>query len=573
MFGIIWGNVMKKIFSLAILFSLVSVSVWAGHWADMRTKACGGANEYYRLDNSGRYCLECDDDSGDAPAKTRVYWADSGNVYSRKCFISPNLTGDDRWMDRESVSQCAGKCNAPKQKIPDTDSLYICGKINLAIKSWHDSVLVQGGSLDDIDCYYIGCGPDEPLGTKKDLDKCSAENDPSATKCEQICVLESPNSKKAVWKTYVKECKDGMTPGGFNEYGYTKCEGGNGSVNPGGGNPGGGNPGGGNPGGGSSNVSGSCGNEIRTTDTAGRGAYIVHWYRVKGWKGTYPGNGMNDFNCTVAGKHLDVYEENGTWYTTGKCVSESKRPGCTQAYPEGQAPGSGQNATSQKNCEDSYGTWANGVCVCDANKNLIKDPNAFCVCKDADHVLVPASKSCEMTYTAKAKLLCEAAAVSGAVWNGVECACSEVNKEWNGASCVVSVAYEQCKNILDATWNTVKKQCVCNDANKIVNNAGTKCVETPQTVATRKIGGALEDLRAFVADLEVSKWKDAEGNFNTARLASDLTAGVVLGTAGALITSSVVKKNQVENGFEDISCTIGGQTVADWGDEFTVGVH
>lgn len=91
--------------------------------------------------------------------------------------------------------------------------------------------------------------------------------------------------------------------------------------------------------------------------------------------------------------------------------------------------------------------------------------------------------------------------------------------------------------------------------------------------AQQKVQKAIGDLRAFVADLEVSKWKDAEGNFNTARLASDLTAGVVLGTAGALITSSVVKKNQVENGFEDISCTIGGQTVADWGDEFTVGVH
>lgn len=71
----------------------------------------------------------------------------------------------------------------------------------------------------------------------------------------------------------------------------------------------------------------------------------------------------------------------------------------------------------------------------------------------------------------------------------------------------------------------------------------------------------------------VSVWKDAEGNFNTARLASDTVAGVVLGTAGGLITSHVVKKNQVENGFEDIKCTIGGQNVAQWGDEFRVGIQ
>ena len=61
--------------------------------------------------------------------------------------------------------------------------------------------------------------------------------------------------------------------------------------------------------------------------------------------------------------------------------------------------------------------------------------------------------------------------------------------------------------------------------------------------------------------------------FNTARLASDSIAAVVLGTAGGLITSSVMKKNQVEDGFEDLKCVIGGQPVAGWGDEFRVGIQ
>jgi hypothetical protein len=32
-----------------------------------------------------------------------------------------------------------------------------------------------------------------------------------------------------------------------------------------------------------------------------------------------------------------------------------------------------------------------------------------------------------------------------------------------------------------------------------------------------------------------------------------------------------VKKNQVKKGFENIRCVIGGQIVADYGDEFMVG--
>lgn len=90
---------------------------------------------------------------------------------------------------------------------------------------------------------------------------------------------------------------------------------------------------------------------------------------------------------------------------------------------------------------------------------------------------------------------------------------------------------------------------------------------------TQKIKNAASQLDSISSNFKVSGWKDAEGKFNTARLASDSIAGVVLGTAGGLITSHVVKKNQVENGFQDIKCTIGGQSVANWGDEFSVGIQ
>jgi len=87
--------------------------------------------------------------------------------------------------------------------------------------------------------------------------------------------------------------------------------------------------------------------------------------------------------------------------------------------------------------------------------------------------------------------------------------------------------------------------------------------------------GAKERLDTFMrnTDLNRNVWKNAEGKFNTARLASDLTAGVVLGTVGGIVSANIIKKKQVEKGFDALNCTIGGQKVADWGDEFTVGLH
>ncbi|MBQ0012992.1 MAG: hypothetical protein KBS86_00245 [Proteobacteria bacterium] len=73
--------------------------------------------------------------------------------------------------------------------------------------------------------------------------------------------------------------------------------------------------------------------------------------------------------------------------------------------------------------------------------------------------------------------------------------------------------------------------------------------------------------------LDLKKWRNVDGSFNTARLASDSIAGVVLGTVGGVVTSSIIKKNQVADGFEDIKCAIGGQSVASYGDQFSVGLQ
>ena len=94
-----------------------------------------------------------------------------------------------------------------------------------------------------------------------------------------------------------------------------------------------------------------------------------------------------------------------------------------------------------------------------------------------------------------------------------------------------------------------------------------------QEVARDKINSAMSVLNAFASGADVSVWKNAEGKFNTARLASDATAGVVLGTAGGLISNSIIKKNQIKKGFEDINCSVGGQVVSNYADEFMVGMQ
>ena len=105
-----------------------------------------------------------------------------------------------------------------------------------------------------------------------------------------------------------------------------------------------------------------------------------------------------------------------------------------------------------------------------------------------------------------------------------------------------------------------------------ITSGGTIAVNQQQEY---KIRDAEKILDAFTerAESERSVWKTSEGKFNTTRLASDITAGVVLGTVGGVVTGVVIKKNQVKKGFEALHCTVGGQKVAEWGDEFSVGLQ
>lgn len=118
-------------------------------------------------------------------------------------------------------------------------------------------------------------------------------------------------------------------------------------------------------------------------------------------------------------------------------------------------------------------------------------------------------------------------------------------------------------------WKNIASQKYVNDLiDNLSNNANTEYVNALHNIQT-----SMTTLSAFYAGIERNVWRNEDGKFNTARLVSDATAGVVLGTAGGLISNKLIKKNQVRKGFDGISCYVGGQLVADYGDEFTVGMN
>ncbi len=128
---------------------------------------------------------------------------------------------------------------------------------------------------------------------------------------------------------------------------------------------------------------------------------------------------------------------------------------------------------------------------------------------------------------------------------------------------------DEYNSLKDVVWLYVQE---CGAAAPVATPAPTVSVDVSVSVRNR-VQTAHAALESMIADFDVTVWRNEEGKFNTARLASDSIAGVVLGTAGGLITSNVIKKNQVKNGLEDIQCTVGGQVVGSLGDEFRVGIQ
>lgn len=120
--------------------------------------------------------------------------------------------------------------------------------------------------------------------------------------------------------------------------------------------------------------------------------------------------------------------------------------------------------------------------------------------------------------------------------------------------------------------NQQQIETIISSAAEYKNNASITIYKGNAQTSAQRIRNIVSNLNGMTRDLDTSVWKTKDGNFNSARLVSDSLAGVVLGTAGGLITSNVIKKNQIKGGFGDIKCTVGGQVVAEFGDDFMVGI-
>ena len=250
---------------------------------------------------------------------------------------------------------------------------------------------------------------------------------------------------------------------------------------------------------------------------------------------------------------------------------------CEETEASKQRKRKEQQKSSQQKCVASGGIWRgdNGGCECNSEKRLVVK-GLVCECKNGferDNV----TNECKITDLTERKNKCEAASASGAYWDNGECKCRDIRKDFVGGECTEKADIQKCNMIEGAEWSDSLGECVCKDSEKMeFNKNKTACVEKGELVKKRDAEALIarvKETHQKLQKLERNVWKDDKGNFNTARLVSDSVAGVVLGTAGGLITSSVVKKNQVENGFEDLKCTVGGQIVADWGDQFRVGIQ
>lgn len=264
---------------------------------------------------------------------------------------------------------------------------------------------------------------------------------------------------------------------------------------------------------------------------------------------------------------------------TNKDIEYVKDPKC-EGVLLGQTKyaGTWSRIIYSQNTQDNEFIYAdNKVYECDddfCSKDTVK-------CFEAGHYWKGSQINSAMTYKC----------IGRRKWQQIEikpngCSSGDERKQnaCDGLSGLLKSECEKCsRDGTGARWNDADKKCQCLDNTKTWNAEQGRCVAKgggdnfiirEKTVLSKeKLVTAAEKLDTMFAGFKVSKWKNEEGKFNTARLASDSIAGVVLGTTGGLITSSVMKKKQVEQGFEDLQCVVGGQPVAGWGDEFMVGIQ
>lgn len=260
--------------------------------------------------------------------------------------------------------------------------------------------------------------------------------------------------------------------------------------------------------------------------------------------------------CCKAGSTTKWSGDKATGTCT--CVDTAKKWTFDSKTGRGQCLASGEQTCEEKfkgnaeaiQCCLAGASWENAKCNCGSGKNWnYKDGKGECV----DGGNEPSG----CTYTFNGRVKC----ANGNSMNITE------QKQLTKAE-LGNLTCEQFNSMYQADVNKLNQFFT----NQCAGGAFVTIVTGPSAA---EVESAKSTLSAFfsAAQSNASVWKDSEGKFNKARLASDLTAGVVLGSVGGVVSGVVIKKKQVQKGFEALHCAVGGQTIADWGDEFNVGLR
>ena len=222
-----------------------------------------------------------------------------------------------------------------------------------------------------------------------------------------------------------------------------------------------------------------------------------------------------------------------------KCKDPKKSPnkeGTACVFPPAPKP---QN---QKNCEvlgpkGSYGIvfmWENGECKCKNGFELVVINNEG-TCPDPDKEQMD---------------LCKKAGASVARWDAVakECVCLDSPaKEWKYDRCEETAASIEARN----------------------KAAAAQCASEIKSL-TAQIESSSLAIKSIRGPLVLQLSEAAKADYTKKRVISDTVAGAVLGTGGGFLVHNIVKKKQVEKGFDSISCKIDGTIVGGWGDQFGI---
>ncbi len=306
----------------------------------------------------------------------------------------------------------------------------------------------------------------------------------------------------------------------------------------------------------------------------------LRWCKEGGVKYNFPAKGAHyepvAFWETENGHTVPCWKwrciDPGMKWENNDCVPD---PNAKKTTPKNEQPDNEQPG-AKKTCNDLYAGHPKRLACCKAGKNTkwtgdIDNGSCYCV--------VPETQLPDDTKTWNAARCVEKSDVVAGCKYTIACS--------KGISMEINLSKEDLNGLTCADFNKkfagnadmAKKLADKNCSNDIQDDDADKLPKQEDAEEQRRkverLTKAKSNLDAFFSKVNSDKsvWKNADGSFNGVRLASDLTAGVVLGTVGGVVSGVLIKKSQVEKGFDALNCTINGQKVADWGDEFSVGLR